>query len=69
LWLRFAGASEARDDRDRATASWNVASAGVDGLLALPLLVVMVVMMVGGGTTTGVGSFFFSTSSAFTGSF
>jgi hypothetical protein len=69
LWLRFVGASEARDDLDRTAASWNVARAGVDGLLALPLFVVMVVTIVGGGITTGVGSFLFSTSSVFTESF
>jgi len=54
--------------RDRA-ASWNVANAGVDGLLALPLLVVTVVNIVGGGKTSGAGSLFFSTSSAFAVSF
>lgn len=39
-WLRF---SPAREDLDReADASWKVARAGVDGLLARPLLVVTV---------------------------
>lgn len=50
-WLRF---SPARDDLDRAAdASWNVASAGVDGLLARPLLVVTVAGVCAAGVDAG----------------
>lgn len=50
----------ALDGRDRlAAASWKVARAGVEGLLALPLLVVTV-----GGTGGGTDSLFLSDSSA-----
>lgn len=48
--------SEARDGRDRAdAASANVASAGVDGLLARPLFVVTVDCVVVGGGGSGGG--------------
>lgn len=48
-WLRFV--SDARDDLERAeaAASWKVASAGVDGLLARPLFVVTVAGIGAGG--------------------
>jgi hypothetical protein len=48
------------EDRGRA-ASWNVAKAGVEGLLARPLFVVTVVVT---GTAGGADSLFFSASSA-----
>lgn len=75
LWLRLGGwaLSDARDDRDRGSAtaaSVKVANAGVDGLLARPLFVVNGVAAgattvggVGGGTTV-FGSFFASASFA-----
>ena len=82
LWLRLDVDSVVRDDLDRA-ASWNVARAGVDGLLARPLFVVtvaivVVVLLVTGGAgaevvvatgagTDGAVSAFFSVSSGFGG--
>ena len=61
LWpFLVAVPSVALDGRDRlAAASWKVARAGVEGLLALPLLVVTV-----GGTGGGTDSLFLSDSSA-----
>lgn len=66
LWLRFVGgagaAVSARDGRDRAVAaSANVDNAGVEGLLARPLLVVTGV----GTEIVGVGSFLGSVVSGF----
>ena len=44
--------SPLREGRDRAAASWNVAIAGVEGLLALPLFVVTVVIVGGAGVAS-----------------